>query len=201
MQFFVNHIFRPVRAWGSRAFQKRSSYYASHPLRVLITCIKTGLFAHLFTEYGYTVDGTLGASMLPTLEVMGDRVLISKHYRRGRDVKVGDMVTFRSVVDPEDNVIKRVIGLEGDYVLRNTPGSRNDSMIQVITSCLKSTHRANKCEVPEGHCWVIGDNLEVSRDSRHFGPMPLALVRGKVLARVFPFSERRWYDDGLQILQ
>ena len=41
-------------------------------------------------------------------------------------------------------------------------------------------------QVPEGHCWVAGDNLEASRDSRHFGPLPLALVRGKVLARVWP---------------
>ena len=69
--------------------------------------------------------------MLPTFEVIGDWVLISKHYRRGRDIEVGDLVTFKSVVDPEDKVIKRVIGMEGDYVLRNTPGSRDSSMIQV----------------------------------------------------------------------
>lgn len=69
--------------------------------------------------------------MMPTFEVIGDYVISSKHYRRGRDIKVGDMVTFRSVTEPGERVIKRVIGLEGDYVLRDTPGSGSDKMIQV----------------------------------------------------------------------
>jgi len=80
-------------------------------------------------------------------------------------------------------VIKRVIGMEGDFVLRDTPGT-GDTMIQI----------------PKGHCWVVGDNLPYSRDSRHFGPMPMALIRGKVLARVLPWKERCWIDDGLQLV-
>jgi inner membrane protease subunit 1 len=52
--------------------------------------------------------------------------------------------------------------------------------------------------VPEGHCWVIGDNVPYSRDSRHFGPLPMGLVRGKVLAVVFPWGERRWLNGDLR---
>ena len=69
--------------------------------------------------------------MLPTLEVVGDRVLISKHYRRGRDVEVGDVIAFDSVVNPNERVIKRVLGMEGDYVLRDTPKSKSGTMLQV----------------------------------------------------------------------
>lgn len=69
--------------------------------------------------------------MLPTMEVAGDSVLISRHYRRGRDVKVGDVVSFSSVAEPGEVAIKRVIGLEGDYVLRNSPGSGSNEMVQV----------------------------------------------------------------------
>ncbi len=68
--------------------------------------------------------------MLPTFEVKGDSVIISRYYRRGRNVKVGDVVQFDSVVEPGEGVIKRVLGLQGDYVMRDTPGS-TDSMIQV----------------------------------------------------------------------
>jgi len=35
--------------------------------------------------------------------------------------------------------------------------------------------------VPEGTLYVLGDNAEVSEDSRDFGPITTDLVRGKVV--------------------
>lgn len=119
--------------------------------------------------------------MLPTFEVFGDSFIMSRKYRRGKNVKVGDIVSFWSVVEPGQGVVKRIIGLEGDYVMLNTPESGSDTMIQV----------------PEGHCWVVGDNMPYSRDSRHFGPLPMALIRGKIIAKVLPWNERRWIKNGL----
>lgn len=69
--------------------------------------------------------------MLPTFEVYKDGVLVSRWFRRGRGVEVGDVVTFDSVGEPGEKVIKRVIGLEGDYVMRDTPGSKSQKMLQV----------------------------------------------------------------------
>jgi len=37
-----------------------------------------------------------------------------------------------------------------------------------------------KTVVPNGHCFVLGDNRAESRDSRVFGPVPLADVKGRV---------------------
>ena len=36
-----------------------------------------------------------------------------------------------------------------------------------------------KITVPEHHCFVLGDNRMDSYDSRHFGPIPLATVKGR----------------------
>lgn len=36
-------------------------------------------------------------------------------------------------------------------------------------------------QVPKGHCWLLGDNLYASRDSRLYGPVPMALIDGKVI--------------------
>lgn len=39
-------------------------------------------------------------------------------------------------------------------------------------------------QVPQGHVWLQGDNVVNSTDSRNYGPVPAALVKGKVVYRV-----------------
>ena len=43
---------------------------------------------------------------------------------------------------------------------------------------------------PQGHVWVEGDNAAVSEDSRSaYGPIPAALIEGRVLTVLWPPSE------------
>ena len=37
--------------------------------------------------------------------------------------------------------------------------------------------------------WLQGDNTRNSNDSRHYGPVPLAMLRGRVCYRVWPPRE------------
>ncbi len=70
--------------------------------------------------------------MLPTLSVNGDRVLLLTYYRRGRGVKVGDLVAFTHPVDPEQGALKRVVGMPGDFVCTGEKvGGGEQGMIQV----------------------------------------------------------------------
>lgn len=39
-------------------------------------------------------------------------------------------------------------------------------------------------QVPKGHVWLEGDNLRNSSDSRSYGPIPYALIRGRVCLKV-----------------
>ena len=78
--------------------------------------------------------------MLPTLAVDHDWVYISKFYRRGKGVRVGDVVSFKHPMFPSVGALKRVVGMPGDFVLRDTPGSERGMMIQVwhINICKSS---------------------------------------------------------------
>lgn len=139
-----------------------------HPIRVFLATGQTLALAHVLWQYGYSVAPGSGPSMLPTFLVWNEWFVADRSYRRGRGVRVGDCVTYTIPVEPHEGGVKRVIGMPGDYVLLNSPGSKNDDMMQV----------------PQGHCYIVGDNLPWSRDSRDYGPLPLALVHGKVIAKI-----------------
>lgn len=114
-----------------RPIKLLSNRYAGHPFRVLSATLKGFFLFHLLWDHLYTINPTEGPSMLPTFEVRGDTIIVDRWYRRGRGIQVGDVVAFDSVVHPGEKVLKRVIGMEGDYVLRDMPESGNDVMIQV----------------------------------------------------------------------
>uniref|UniRef100_A0A671T3V3 Mitochondrial inner membrane protease subunit 1-like n=1 Tax=Sinocyclocheilus anshuiensis TaxID=1608454 RepID=A0A671T3V3_9TELE len=40
--------------------------------------------------------------------------------------------------------------------------------------------------VPRGHVWLEGDSLQNSTDSRSYGPIPYALIRGRVCLKLWP---------------
>ena len=92
----------------------------------------------------------------------------------------------------QERLVKRVIGVAGDeidiqngYVYIN--GERlEESYVNGIT--LPGNVKL-PITVGEGELFVIGDNREVSRDSRDFGPIDVKQVEGKAVFRVYPFNQ------------
>ena len=92
----------------------------------------------------------------------------------------------------QERLVKRVIGVAGDeidiqdgYVYIN--GERlEESYVNGVT--LPGNVKL-PITVGEGELFVIGDNREVSRDSRDFGPIDVKQVEGKAVFRVYPFNQ------------
>ncbi|CAM0947465.1 unnamed protein product [Alopecurus aequalis] len=109
-----------------------------------------------------------GPSMHPTFEDRaGEYALVKRAGLARYDFSRGDVVIFVSPVDHRSSVVKRLIGLPGDWI--SVPETAD--LIR---------------KIPEGHCWVEGDNASVSWDSRNYGPVPLGLVQGRVTHVVWP---------------
>jgi len=98
--------------------------------RLVIGFTKVFFGAHLFAAYFGQAALTAGPSMLPTLNVEGDWVWVNKLYRRGKGIVVGDLVSVKHPWYPEMRASKRVLGMPGDFVLKDTPGE-GSAMIQV----------------------------------------------------------------------
>lgn len=130
--------------------------------------------------------------MVPTIPAKGSWILISSLHRRGRNIQVGDVITYTHPIFANKAGCKRVIGMPGDFVSVVTPGRLQDDEGVEDVDDKWARVKEQVVQVPEGHCWVAGDNLEWSRDSRSFGPLPLGLVKGKVLAVVAPFGDAKW---------
>ena len=92
----------------------------------------------------------------------------------------GDVVVAQHPSRP-GTVCKRVTGLPGDQVLLSGSG-------KMIT-------------VPDGHVWLEGDNPSNSSDSRLYGPLPMALLQGRVVARLWPLRGQAWLRRGARPVQ
>ena len=118
--------------------------------------------------------------------------------RLNTGICVGDVVVLQHP-EREGTICKRVLGLPGDMVIRSHPfhGGRRSSIQEWfvwnneedeehLQDYEENTSPSSLLVVPDGHIWVEGDNSTNSSDSRHYGPVPAALVMGKVLIRVWP---------------
>ena len=169
------------------------------PLR-LLSLLSLVFFCQLFVLDVFTGHGP---SMLPTFALSGEVFLVEAVSRYtllaspatgewsvasllagvlGRlfSVSCGDVVLCSNPLRLEHSIAKRVIGLPGDVVR----ASLHEPMSETC--------------VPAGHVWLQGDCLEASRDSREYGAVPLELVRGKVVAKVWPLSRAQWIERTLQ---
>ncbi|KAI9928180.1 IMP1 inner mitochondrial membrane peptidase-like [Aspergillus wentii] len=150
-----------------------------------------GLFCActLVWEHLITVQLSEGPSMYPTFNVRGDYLLISRVHKNGKGIKVGDVVRFYHPSFLGVNGGKRVLGMPGDFVCRDKAFSTDAGAEQEMI------------QVPEGHVYLAGDNLPWSRDSRNFGPVPMGLINGKIIARVWPLSKMEWVQNTMQPAQ
>lgn len=133
--------------------------------------IQYGCIARAF-EYVGGVVMCSGPSMEPTIQ-NSDVVFAENLSRHFSGIQRVNIVIAKSPSDPKSNICKRVIGLEGDKILTNSPSD-------FFKSC---------SYVPTGHVRVEGDNLQNSMDSRYYGPIPYGLIRGRIFFNLWPLSD------------
>ena len=161
------------------------------------------LFCRAFVAEAYKIPTS---SMEPTL-LIGDHLVVNKMIFSPamsvetkitplKSVQRGDIVVFKSMADPAQNIIKRVVGLptetvriEGRQVYID--GKPLDEPYAFYSSldgegasqAVSRASRDNMPEltIPEGHYFVMGDNRDNSYDSRFWGTLPETMIRGRAL--------------------
>jgi signal peptidase I len=146
-------------------------------------------------------------SMEPTLH-KNDRIMVNKLSYHLHDVRRGDLIVFKrppNMASSEINdLIKRVIALPNETIeLRGSDIYIDDQKLTEpylvegtptvnlgwVTGCANPSTERNKCLVPPGHVFVMGDNRTHSSDGRVFGPIDEELIVGRAFVRIWPPSK------------
>jgi signal peptidase I len=141
------------------------------------------------------------ASMTSTL-MIGDRVIVNKKYYPNNSPKRGDVVIFPDPSDPSKDFIKRVIGLPGETIeilakkvyINGRPLEEHyivGAPGRGLRTDMAPSKKFGPVTVPSGKLFVLGDNRDNSLDSRHFGFVDIAALKGKALYIYWAKDTRR----------
>jgi signal peptidase I len=129
-----------------------------------------------------------GFSMEPSLH-SGEFVIVNKLAYKNGSPKRGDVIVFHFPRDPQQEYIKRVIGLAGDEVVVSNGTVRVNGEVLDEPYILQSPAYSGSWQVPEGQLFVMGDNRNNSSDSHNWGTLELDYVVGKALVVYWPVSD------------
>ncbi|HPW18930.1 MAG TPA: signal peptidase I [Candidatus Aminicenantes bacterium] len=167
-------------------------------------------------------------SMEPTL-LVGDFLLVNKiAYNRPllplegtllarKPIERGDIVVFKYPKDLTKDFVKRVIGLEGEkveirekqvyiddrpldepYKVHIDSGVRGKSDVYSYDDAIRDNF--GPVTVPPGHIFAMGDNRDNSLDSRYWGFVPVASIKGRPWIIYFSYKAERdsWQKTGFR---
>jgi signal peptidase I len=152
-------------------------------------------------------------SLKPTL-LIGDHILARKAYAVKQGIKRGDMVIFPYPDDPSKDYIKRIVALGGEAleimdkkVLINGEILNEPYVIYTDQKILQNKfgHRDNlgPLTVPDDSVFVLGDNRDESNDSRFWGFLKRATIKGKAYSIYWSWDREsfrvRWNRIGKRI--
>ncbi len=135
-----------------------------------------------------------GPSMEPTLKNK-DRILVTKFIYKFKQPKRGDIIIFPYKEDKKQFYVKRIIGVEDDIIdIKNSAFILNGQPLDDEFSQLPLTTLGDvtfPITVPKDCFFVLGDNRNLSKDSRHnsVGFIPKEEIVGKVDVKLLPISE------------
>ncbi|MFM9961931.1 MAG: signal peptidase I [Planctomycetaceae bacterium] len=128
------------------------------------------------------------SSMAPTL-IPGDRILTNKLGISTRTIHRGDVIVFRNPENRRQTFVKRIVGLPGDTVEVTERELLINGEVQHRLSESATPNqppKVSKQTVPTGSYFVMGDNRDLSRDSRNFGFLSHGEITGVVTYLYWP---------------
>ncbi|MDY3746796.1 MAG: signal peptidase I [Lachnospiraceae bacterium] len=163
-------------------------------LDLVVYCAVILLITFLIVHFVGQRTEVIGNSMVPTL-ADGDNLIVDKISYRFRDPERFDIIVFPSPDEPGKNYIKRIIGLPGETV------QIDGDVIYINGQLLEENYGAEPMQysgtaqegviLGEDEYFVLGDNRNVSKDSRYdiVGNISRDDIIGRAWLRIWPLRQ------------
>jgi signal peptidase I len=147
-------------------------------------------FIQAFLIRPFIVSGT---SMDPVIK-NGQYLIIDEVTYHIHGPERGDVIVFKAPPEPTKYYIKRVIGLPGDTVkivggkVTIIDAAHPEGFTLAEPYLTHLSDDAGTFVVPANEYFVMGDNRTGSYDSRAWGMLPVANIRGRAVLRLLPVN-------------
>ena len=160
-------------------------------MRFVIDVVETLILSIVLFAAINTISARIrvdGASMEPTLQ-SGEFVIVNKLSYFFGEPEIGDIIVFHFPSDPDQEYIKRIIGLPGDRVeVKKGEVFVNDHSLNEDYIAAPPIY-TDAWDIPADSLFVLGDNRNNSSDSHNWGTVPLDYVIGKATFIYWPPTE------------
>lgn len=178
-----------------RDFTKSLATFIFDTLETLVVALAMFAVAYLFLFQPHQVNGN---SMLPSFEDK-DMLITEKVSYYFREPRRGEVVIFKYPRAHEYDYIKRIIGLPGESITidqgrvrifnENYPNGYYLDEPYIGNSLTEGgplLREGRTFDIPEDEYIVLGDNREMSSDSRDWGTVSKQELVGKAWLRYWP---------------
>ncbi|MFC1559918.1 signal peptidase I [Candidatus Margulisiibacteriota bacterium] len=151
------------------------------------TIVVALILALIIRQFAFQTSEVMSGSMIPTLQIR-DRVIVNKLVYKLKEPKRGEIILFKSTIDPRKDFIKRLVALPGEEVaFRNGMLLINGKVIsQSQWDVVWDSSAFGPKKVPANSYFFVGDNRPQSYDSRFWGFVPKKNIIGKAFLLVWP---------------
>lgn len=137
--------------------------------------------------YFVQISRVVGNSMEPNYH-NGDVILVDKFFYKRSTPEYNDIVVVKyNSGAQEEQIIKRIVAVGGDKIeVKDNRLYRNGSLVEEDYILEEMNTKDFSYDVPEGKVFVLGDNRNISVDSRMIGYVDFDDdIVGKVFFKVF----------------
>jgi signal peptidase I len=134
-----------------------------------------------------------GPSMEPSLHNQ-ERIMVDKLSYLFHAPARGDVIVFAAPPAPNENYVKRIVGIPGDVI------TVNGTVVTLDGTTLNETYvnpamqgnpnpAITNCVVPDNQYFVMGDDRKISSDSRVWGFVPRSKIIGRAALVYWPLGQ------------